>query len=46
MKKGVPPLMDVPVAFFGLLKVGAMFESGYMTGLYELDGEKMGEVQG
>ncbi len=46
MKKGVPPLMDVPVAFFGQLKVGAMFESGYMTGLYELDGEKMGEVQG
>ncbi len=46
MKKGVPPLMDVPVAFFGELKVGAMFENGYMTGLYELDGEKMGEVQG
>jgi hypothetical protein len=46
MRKGVPPLMDVPVAFFGQLKVGAMFESGYMTGLYELDGEKMGEAQG
>ena len=46
MRKGVPPLMDVPVAFFGQLKVGAMFESGYMTGLYELDGEKMGDVQG
>jgi hypothetical protein len=46
MRKGVPPLMDVPVAFFGELKVGAMFENGYMTGLYELDGEKMGEVQG
>lgn len=46
MKKGVAPLMDVPVAFFGQLKVGAMFENGYMTGLYELDGEKMGEVQG
>src|SRR3954467_230513 len=46
MKKGVPPLMDVPVAFFGELKVGALFENGYMTGLYELEGEKMGEVQG
>ncbi len=46
MKKGVQPLMDVPVAFYGELKVGAMFENGYMTGLYELDGEKMGEVQG
>lgn len=46
MRKGVPPLMDVPVAFFGQLKVGALFESGYMTGLYELEGEKMGQVQG
>ena len=46
MKKGVPPLMDVPVAFYGELKVGAMFENGYMTGLYELACERMGEVQG
>jgi hypothetical protein len=46
MEKGVQPLMDVPVAFYGELKVGAMFENGYMTGLYELKGEKMGEVQG
>ena len=46
MKKGVQPMMDVPVAFYGELKVGALFENGYMTGLYELEGEKMGEVQG
>jgi hypothetical protein len=46
MKKGVPPLMDVPVAFYGELKVGALFENGYLTGLYELAGEKMGDVQG
>jgi hypothetical protein len=46
MEKGVQPMMDVPVAFFGELKVGAMFENGYMTGLYELKGERMGEVQG
>lgn len=46
MKKGVQPMMDVPVEFFGELKVGAMFENGYMTGLYELEGEKMGEAQG
>lgn len=45
MKKGVQPMMDVPVSFYGELKVGAMFENGYMTGLYELDGEKMGAVQ-
>ena len=46
MKKGVQPLMDIPVSFYGELKVGALFENGYMTGLYELEGEKMGEVQG
>src|SRR5437868_2257902 len=46
MKKGVQPLMDLPIAFYGELKVGAMFENGYMTGLYELEGERMGEVQG
>jgi hypothetical protein len=45
MKNGVQPLMDVPVAFYGSIKVGAMFENGYMTGLYELDGEKMVEVK-
>jgi hypothetical protein len=47
MKKGgVQPMMDVPVAFYGDIKVGAMFENGYMTGLYELACERMGEVQG
>ncbi|HUR59850.1 MAG TPA: DUF3299 domain-containing protein [Opitutaceae bacterium] len=46
MKKGVQPMMDLPVSFYGELKVGAMFENGYMTGLYELEGERMGEVQG
>jgi hypothetical protein len=47
MKKGgVQPMMDVPVQFYGDLKVGAMFENGYMTGLYELACERMGEVQG
>jgi len=45
MKKGVAPMMDVPISFYGELKVGAMFENGYMTGLYELEGERMGAVQ-
>jgi hypothetical protein len=45
MSKGVRPLMDVPISFYGQLKVGAMFENGYMTGIYQLDGEKMGEVK-
>ena len=45
MPKGVRPLMDVPVSFYGELKVGAMFENGYMTGIYALEGEKMGEAK-
>lgn len=46
MTKGVKPLMDVPISFYGELKVGALFENGYMTGIYLLNGEKMGAVQG
>ena len=41
MAKGVRPLMDVPISFSGEFKVGAMFENGYMTGIYSLEGEKM-----
>lgn len=39
--KGVAPLMDTPVSFYGELKVGPQFENGYMTGIYELAGEGM-----
>jgi len=46
LAKGVRPLMDVPISFYGELKVGAMFENGYMTGIYRLEGEKMGAVEG
>lgn len=42
---GVKPMMDVPISFYGELKVGAMYENGYMTGVYLLEGEKMGEVK-
>jgi hypothetical protein len=45
MKNGVRPLMDVPVSFYGKLQVGAMFENGYPTGIYLLEGERMGAVQ-
>jgi len=45
MTKGVAPLMDVPIAFYGVLKIGAMFENGYLSGIYQLEGEKMGAVQ-
>ena len=41
MTKGVRPLMDVPISFSGEFKVGALFENGYMTGIYLLEGEKM-----
>jgi hypothetical protein len=39
MPKGVKPQMDVPISFHGTLHVGAMFENGYLTGIYSLDGE-------
>jgi hypothetical protein len=42
---GVKALMDVPISFYGELKVGAMYENGYMTGVYLLEGERMGEVK-
>jgi len=45
MKQGVAPLMDVPVLLYGQLKVGALFENGYLTGLYELEAERMIEVE-
>ncbi len=41
LRKGVRPLLDVPVAFYGHFKVGAMFEQGYLVGIYHLDGERM-----
>jgi hypothetical protein len=43
---GVAPVMDVPISFYGELKVGPQFENGYMVGIYELVGERMGEVGG
>jgi hypothetical protein len=43
MPKGTKPLMDVPISFYGELKIGAIFENGYLSGIYLLDGEKMAE---
>ena len=43
---GVKPLMDVPITFEGRLKVGEMYENGYLTGIYLLEGERMGETKG
>jgi hypothetical protein len=46
VNKGVPPLMDVPITFAGELKVGQIYEGGYLTGLYLLKGEKRVEQKG
>jgi hypothetical protein len=45
MPQGVPVVQDIPISFYGTLKVGAMYENGYMTGIYEMDAEKMGEIK-
>lgn len=45
MPQGVAVLMDVPVSFYGTFKVGALFENGYLTGIYELAAEKMAEIK-
>ena len=42
--KGVPITQDVPISFRGTFKVSPTFESGYMTGIYELDAEGPGQV--
>jgi len=44
--KGVKPLMDVPITFEGKLRVGEMYENGYLTGVYLLEGDRMAEVKG
>jgi hypothetical protein len=45
MPKGVAVIQDVPISFYGTLKVGAMYENGYMTGIYAMDAERMGDVK-
>jgi hypothetical protein len=42
MGKGVKPIMDVPITIFGTLKVGEVLENGYLVGIYELDGDRLG----
>lgn len=37
---GVKPLMDTPITFEGKLRVGEMYENGYLTGLYLLEGDR------
>jgi len=42
--KGVPITQDVPISFRGQFRVSATFESGYLTGIYELDAEGPGQI--
>ncbi len=44
MPKGVPIVQDVPIAFRGTFRVNPTFESGYMTGIYQLEAEGPGQV--
>jgi hypothetical protein len=43
-QRAFPITQDVPISFRGTFKVSAAFESGYMTGIYELDAEGPGQV--
>jgi hypothetical protein len=43
---GVKPLMDLPITFEGKLRVGEMFENGYLTGVYLLEGDRMATTKG
>jgi hypothetical protein len=42
--KGVPITQDVPISFRGTFKVNPTFESGYMTGIYQLEAEGPGQI--
>ena len=40
--KGVKPIMDQAITLFGKLQVGEIRENGYLVGIYEMAGEKLG----
>jgi hypothetical protein len=40
---GVASIMDQPVTVQGKLHVGAVLESGYVMGIYQMDGEKLAD---
>jgi hypothetical protein len=41
---GVKPVMDTPVQFLGKLAVKEMYEDGFLTNIYSLQGEKMAKA--
>lgn len=44
--KGIKAVMDQPVTLFGKLFVGEIRENGYLVGIYRMDGERLGEMDG
>ena len=34
-------MVDTPIFVYGTLKVGAVVENGFLSGVYQLDGESM-----
>jgi hypothetical protein len=46
MAKGVHQLMDVPVSFGGQLHVKELYENGFLTAIYQLDGDKILPTKG
>jgi hypothetical protein len=44
MQQGVKAVMDTPVQFVGKLSVKEMYEDGFLTNLYSLNGEKMAKA--
>ncbi len=40
MPGGTSQLMDVPVAFAGVLRVRELYENGFLTAIYVLEGER------
>ena len=43
---GLPPSMDVPVSIEGKLKVGEMYDNGFLVGIYLLEGDKLSKTKG
>ena len=39
MPKGVPPIQDTPLPFGGRLHVRAQWDDGWLSSIYQLDGE-------
>ena len=39
--KGVKPVMDIPIFVFGTFHVGEIRENGFLSGIYEMDCEKI-----